>query len=1075
MEESRARVLRGVDIVKRVLRDEQTVRFQHLSFENSFGLAEHVVRHACQCVLDILLPVDGINVDDRQCLLFKLHETCSHDRDETVEKEKITLKEGTLVSHSLVTSETLSHWIVEVVCQMSQGQPKKLFLPVVTAQSSLAPRASSLHQVDPCEATLPWLKSNADFFAIRTSSSSTPRRNEQSNEAYKMFSSLSQWAKKVGELLDVFFQDPFSQRMSWSPTWEQQGAEKEDEVFFPSSQQGWDDMRHALMHSVHEALSWTNNSLLEEMLVRMNAVHNVCVEAMRDLDYLEAFLRRKLISCLGKEVGVDDFSCLLHYHLKQHPQEEYRPKAMSFALRRNYRSGDGYLDADAFMSLEDDGDNALWESFQRNMEGRMPLVFSLDASSPVQMSARVSVHGHMRHSFAGEECGSGSKLVVRARPFGCVAVLLGRMLPGGRVQVEYASLVDSTTLSVALQLETIPTQKEFKKAVDSLSLEQRRFAEMFRSMQLSSTLFTVCVVHVKPQMEKLLKVPEATMTRDFVLCRNVLEMFTKYNINPDLLSATRHGTVEELRGNMNAIERIIQRLKDEAMKDKALTATKTSVVLMEMPKQLYPTYCIFPKQHPRGDVITNQLDSKRKFKLPSRERKLTPVDEMLKKEQKRLAQIVRLGIFGPPGSGKTTLLKQARRHFTEGFDDEEMEEFKFICQDNAQYKISPYFEACADEILREDFRPNDKDILFCRAISQGCPVVEYQHDGAVFEMSEICQTNVKYQMLPEFTAIVFVVDMSDFESMLENRDMFSGIVNSPHFNYCTKFLFLNKKDLFLQKVSDLKYVFPDYAGKTENDAMDFVAHKFRKLMKQPGQTIYTHVVVLSDDNQKPFFDALKETLLRKSMCSAGLGVFDDISPKPKKTMASEGSTSSTKSTSRPPRMTEGAGGRERREGPSHHHHHLVDEERVVHAPTMTAEERVEDSQASSPSITSTPLLSSSAFDDLGQELNTRLDACGSNMMQTIVRIDPNVNISSDKTKQCFDVLHAISKGGALLVDDVQCHIVVVGTQRYAHSLIDTLVVDNVDPLHQIMKSCTTLADVILGKEEAIEEDDIIDL
>ena len=44
--------------------------------------------------------------------------------------------------------------------------------------------------------------------------------------------------------------------------------------------------------------------------------------------------------------------------------------------------------------------------------------------------------------------------------------------------------------------------KEFKEAISSISPEQQRFAKAYRKMQLSSTLFAIAVVQIKPQLEK---------------------------------------------------------------------------------------------------------------------------------------------------------------------------------------------------------------------------------------------------------------------------------------------------------------------------------------------------------------------------------------------------------------------------------------------------------------------------------------------------------------------------------------------------------------------------------------------
>ena len=61
----------------------------------------------------------------------------------------------------------------------------------------------------------------------------------------------------------------------------------------------------------------------------------------------------------------------------------------------------------------------------------------------------------------------------------------------------YAMVVrNKDEFSVPLNMETIPTAKEFKDAISSLSPEQQDFCRAFRSMQLESTLFGVVVVQV---------------------------------------------------------------------------------------------------------------------------------------------------------------------------------------------------------------------------------------------------------------------------------------------------------------------------------------------------------------------------------------------------------------------------------------------------------------------------------------------------------------------------------------------------------------------------------------------------
>lgn len=76
---------------------------------------------------------------------------------------------------------------------------------------------------------------------------------------------------------------------------------------------------------------------------------------------------------------------------------------------------------------------------------------------------------------------------------------------------------DKDDLRIPLLLETIPTPKEFRDAIESLSPEQRRFATAFRAMQLESTLFGVAVIQVKPLLEEVLNLPHDALTKEIQL------------------------------------------------------------------------------------------------------------------------------------------------------------------------------------------------------------------------------------------------------------------------------------------------------------------------------------------------------------------------------------------------------------------------------------------------------------------------------------------------------------------------------------------------------------------------------
>lgn len=98
--------------------------------------------------------------------------------------------------------------------------------------------------------------------------------------------------------------------------------------------------------------------------------------------------------------------------------------------------------------------------------------------------------------------------------------------------------------------------------------------------------------------------------------------------------------------------------------------------------------------------------------------------------------------------------------------------------------------------------------------------------------------------------------------MREALMLFETIANSKWFERSAMILFLNKMDLFREKIesgrSPINRHFIDYTGPPAdiNVAKEFFADKFRQLVHTPGKEPYVH-----------FTNATDTDLLRKTMAS----------------------------------------------------------------------------------------------------------------------------------------------------------------------------------------------------------------
>lgn len=111
--------------------------------------------------------------------------------------------------------------------------------------------------------------------------------------------------------------------------------------------------------------------------------------------------------------------------------------------------------------------------------------------------------------------------------------------------------------------------------------------------------------------------------------------------------------------------------------------------------------------------------------------------------------------------------------------------------------------------------------------------------------------------------------------MLESLKLFDSICNSKWFVSTSIILFLNKKDLFEEKItrSPLNLCFLEYKGaNTYEDASSYIREKFESLNRRKDQKeIYTHFTCATDTNNIQFvFDAVTDVIIKNNLKDCGL-------------------------------------------------------------------------------------------------------------------------------------------------------------------------------------------------------------
>lgn len=196
-----------------------------------------------------------------------------------------------------------------------------------------------------------------------------------------------------------------------------------------------------------------------------------------------------------------------------------------------------------------------------------------------------------------------------------------------------------------------------------------------------------------------------------------------------------------------------------------------------------------------------------------------------------------------------------------------------------------YFLDSLPRISRADYEPTQQDVLRTRVKTTGIIETKFRYKGLLFKLFDVGgQRSERSKWIHCFngvTAIIFCVALSDYDlnlyedekvnRMQESLVLFDSICNKPWFMNTSIILFLNKTDLFAEKIekSPLSIAFPEYTGNnTYEEASAYIRYKFESLNKKKasGKEIYTHFTcATSNSNMEFVFDAVTDVIVRHNV------------------------------------------------------------------------------------------------------------------------------------------------------------------------------------------------------------------
>lgn len=298
-----------------------------------------------------------------------------------------------------------------------------------------------------------------------------------------------------------------------------------------------------------------------------------------------------------------------------------------------------------------------------------------------------------------------------------------------------------------------------------------------------------------------------------------------------------------------------------------------------------------------GNILTNM-----KTVLENCE-KFTPLaDETLKE---KVAEFMSLE------DGKTATITPDTAELVSAFWNDEG--FQQTWHHRSNFQVQDALEYYSMNIARigtAGYVPDDQDILRSRVRTSGIVEEVYKIDGVTFVMFDVGgQRNERKKWIHCFedvTAVIFVAAINEYDQVLfedstmnrldEAVILFDEIANSIYFKSTDIILFLNKDDLFRDKLCEVPFRVDegpeqrhvDFNGPVLTDKIaegddaftpmyeatkKYIVQLFINRNKNPQKSIYYHITCATDTkNVSVVFNASKNIILHKNLSSSGFSL-----------------------------------------------------------------------------------------------------------------------------------------------------------------------------------------------------------
>ncbi|KAH7710265.1 guanine nucleotide-binding protein G(q) subunit alpha-like protein [Aphelenchoides avenae] len=261
----------------------------------------------------------------------------------------------------------------------------------------------------------------------------------------------------------------------------------------------------------------------------------------------------------------------------------------------------------------------------------------------------------------------------------------------------------------------------------------------------------------------------------------------------------------------------------------------------------------------------------------------------------RAMDLLKIAYGDPHSEEKANVIRAVNVEQVKTFDEPHVSYISDLWDDHGiheaydrkrEYQLTDSAKYYLDSLSRlaaPGYVPTEQDILRVRVPTTGIVEYPFKLEKVVFRMVDVGgQRSERRKWIHCFenvTSIMFLVALSEYDQVLvecenenrmeESKALFRTILSYPYFERTSVMLFLNKTDIFEEKIlnSHLADYFPEYNGPPRDyeHARQFILNMFLELVPK-GTTVYPHFTCATDTkNIHVVFTAVSDTILQQNL------------------------------------------------------------------------------------------------------------------------------------------------------------------------------------------------------------------